>query len=235
MNHLPGPATTFVPTSATELGHTRLLGQEHPTGTEEVPVFGSAGIALRGAYENPMLDAAAGLIGLAIRLGPLDRLADVPRLYDEVRNEIQTLLQEIRQLGYDDTNIRAYSYSLCLFLDERVMERPWGVESVWSHRSLLSEFHQETWGGEKFFTLMERLCAEAAKYQHVLEFMYYAVALGLKGKYAVHERGTEELQKILVRLHRIIRELRGPTPEFPDTSSNVTCAPVGSGPGGRRG
>lgn len=177
---------------------------------------------LRGAFNNPMLDAAMALFGLAFRLSSLDHHDNVKQLYDDVSNQIRTLLEEIHHLGYDDASFKAYSYSLCLFMDETVMSRPWGVKSVWSHHPLLSEFHKETWGGEKFFTLLERMSTEAAKYQDVVEFMYFCVCLGLKGKYAVHDKGDEQLQKIITRLQRIIRDLRGPTPQqLTDPLANV--------------
>ena len=175
--------------------------------------YASEEFALRGVFSNPMVDAAGALFGLAIRLRALDTSPDIAKLYSDVSIQIRTILEEIRQHDYDDASLKAYSYSLCLFMDERVMGRPWGVESVWSERSLLSQFHSETWGGEKFFTLLTRMSTEAAKYQHVLEFMYFAVALGLRGKYAVHEKGDDEIQKIIVRLHCIIRALRGPVGE----------------------
>ncbi|WP_243667181.1 type IVB secretion system protein IcmH/DotU [Pseudomonas brassicae] len=194
---------------------------------------------LRGAFDNPMLDAAMALFGLSFRLATLDHHDNVKTLYDDVSNQIRSLLEEVRQLGYDDASFKAYSYSLCLFMDETVMSRPWGMRSVWSQHPLLSEFHKETWGGEKFFTLLERMSSEAAKYQDVLEFMYFCVCLGLKGKYAVHDKGDEQLHKIIARLQRVIRELRGPTPQqLTDPLANVaprTFASVDSGPGGRPG
>lgn len=177
---------------------------------------------LRGAFANPMLDAAMALFGLSFRLATLDNHEQVEKLYGDVSNQIRTVLEEVRQLEYDDASFKAYSYALCLFMDETVMGRPWGMRSIWSHHPLLSEFHKETWGGEKFFTLLERLSAEAAKYQDVVEFMYFCVCLGLKGKYAVHDKGDEEIQKIITRLQRIIRELRGPTPQrLTDPLANV--------------
>ncbi|MBV6286788.1 type IVB secretion system protein IcmH/DotU [Pseudomonas sp. MAFF 301350] len=177
---------------------------------------------LRGAFKNPMLDAAMALFGLSFRLATLDHHDNVKKLYDDVSNQIRTILEEVRQLEYDDASFKAYSYSLCLFMDETVMGRPWGVRSIWSHHPLLSEFHKETWGGEKFFTLLERMSTEAARYQDVVEFMYFCVCLGLKGKYAVHDKGDEEIQKLITRLQRIIRELRGPTPQqLTDPLANV--------------
>lgn len=191
-----------------------------PADIEHYP--GDPEFQLRGAFKNPMLDAAMALFGLSIRLYTLDAHSNVQRLYDDICNQIRTILEEIRQLDYDDASFKAYSYCLCLFMDETVMRRPWGVDSVWSEHPLLSEFHQETWGGEKFFTLLERMSMDAAKYQDVLEFMYFCLCLGLKGKYAVQDKGDEDVQKIITRLHRIIRELRGPTPDrLTDPLKNV--------------
>jgi type VI secretion system protein ImpK len=169
--------------------------------------------ALRGVWSNPMIDAAWPLLALSIRLTTSEECPSLVRLYHDISNQIRTLLEEIRQHDYDDASIRTYSYSLCLFMDEVVMSRSWGVQSNWSTTSLLSEFHKETWGGEKFFTLLERMSTEAAKYQHVLEAMYFFVCLGLKGKYAVHASGNDDLERLIGRLHLQLRALRGPVPE----------------------
>lgn len=168
---------------------------------------------LRGQSRNPLTDATMPLFGLAIRLVSLDGCEDVETLYEGVHNQITTLIEEARQQNYDSATQLAYSYSLCLFMDEAVMGTDWGKHSSWSRCSLLSSFHKETWGGEKFFTVLSRMQMEADKYQHVLEFMYLCLCMGLKGKYAIQVKGDEELQKIITRLHRVLRELRGETPE----------------------
>ncbi|MFJ2983188.1 MULTISPECIES: DotU family type IV/VI secretion system protein [unclassified Pseudomonas] len=51
---------------------------------------------------------------------------------------------------------------------------------------------------------------EPKRFKDVLEFMYYCVCLGLKGKYAIEPRGEESLQCLIMDLYAIIRELRGP-------------------------
>lgn len=173
--------------------------------------------ALRGAWNNPMIDAAWPLLALSIRLTTSEECPSLVQLHHDIGNQIRTLLEEIRQHDYDDASIKAYSYSLCLFMDEVVMSRSWGMTSEWSSTSLLSEFHKETWGGEKFFTLLERMSTEAAKYQHVLEAMYFFVCLGLKGKYAVHASGNDDIERLIKRLHQQLRALRGPVPEYLST------------------
>ncbi|MFG0459194.1 type IVB secretion system protein IcmH/DotU [Pseudomonas sp. yb_1] len=168
---------------------------------------------LRGGCANLMLDAAAPLFGLVMRLRTLDELPNIKDVHQQVRTQIDSIREEIRQHGYEPAQLLAYSYGLCLYIDEAVMERPWGKSSCWSHEPLLSIFHDETWGGEKIFTVLSRLMQEPKRYQDVLEFMYFALCLGLKGKYAIAPKGDESLNALIHQLHGIIRELRGPTPE----------------------
>jgi type VI secretion system protein ImpK len=168
---------------------------------------------LNGAFTNPMVDAAMPLFGLAMRLRTLDNPGDIPGLYRNVHTQITSILERLRLLPYEPAQLLAYSYALCLHLDETVMGTSWGKHSDWSQRSLLSDFHQETWGGEKFFTLLSRMMLEPSRYQDVLEFMYLCLCVGLKGKYGIQPKGDEALQALIVKLHRLIRELRGPAPE----------------------
>ena len=168
---------------------------------------------LRGGFTNLMLDAASPLFGLVIRLRTLDELPNIREVHQQVRNQIDTIQEELRQHGYEPAQLLAYSYGLCLYIDEAVMERPWGKCSCWSQEPLLSIFHDETWGGEKIFTVISRLMREPKRYQDVLEFMYFALCLGLKGKYALAPKGEQTRTALIHQLHRIIRELRGPAPE----------------------
>lgn len=177
---------------------------------------------MRGLAWNPLCDAATPLIGLVIRLRRLDQHDDVPALYQSVSNQITTIMEEVSQLDYDAGMLKAYSYSLCLLIDEVVMRTTWGRLSTWSARSLLSQFHGETQGGEKFFTVMNNMIPEASRYQHVLEFMYQCLISGLKGKYGAHIKGDDEIQKVINQLHSVLRPLRGETPKrLTDPLANV--------------
>ena len=104
--------------------------------------------------------------------------------YDRSGRLIQRIdaLGHTVEFGYDAGMLKTYSYSLCLLLDEVVKRTTWGRLSSWSERSLPSQFHGETQGGEKFFTVMNNMIPEAARYQHVLEFMYQCLVSCLKRK-----------------------------------------------------
>lgn len=178
---------------------------------------------LRGGSYNPLVDAATPLLGLALRLRRMDSYeGDVQALYERVYHQIAAIGEEARGQGYNNGVLMAYRYCLCTFLDEVVMGTPWGSESPWAARSLLSAYHNETWGGEKFFTLLSRLSMEPQDFRDVLEFLYLCLCLGFRGKYRIRHDGDEELTRVTEKLHRLLRGLRGDAPEaFGDRRRNV--------------
>ncbi len=183
------------------------------------------GFQLRGHGYNPLVDGALPLFALVIRLRKLATYEDVEQLYGTVRDQIAALDEEIRQHGYDSATQLAYRYALCSFIDEAVMGTPWGAHSRWAERSLLSVNHNETWGGEKFFTVLSRMLMDRAKYRDVLEFKYLCLCLGFKGKYGMQHNQNEALQGIISKLHRELRAMRGETPEeLTDAQENIVSS-----------
>lgn len=170
---------------------------------------------LRGHSINPLVDVAQPLFGLVMRLRRMTNLpeAEVGRLYESVRDHITALSEEVRQLGYDGATQLSFRYALCAFIDEAVMATPWGVGSRWKGRSLLSYHHNETWGGEKFFTVLARMQMDVAKYRDVLEFKYLCLCLGYQGKYGQQHNNRQTLNAIIAKLHEQLRQLRGDAPE----------------------
>lgn len=114
--------------------------------------------------------------------------------------------------GLDSGEVMAARYALCTTVDEAVVTTPWGNAGDWSQFSLLSSFHNETFGGEKFFLLLERLSRNPAKHLALLELLYLCLALGFEGKYRVLPRGMVELEAIRDGLYRQLRQLRGDVP-----------------------
>ncbi|MBP0714323.1 type IVB secretion system protein IcmH/DotU [Burkholderia sola] len=201
-----------------QVGGKRDLAYEHVTQLDHDE---DLGFALRGHSLNPLVDAAQPLLGLVIRLRRLDKFSEVESLYETVRDQITGLSDEVRQHGYDNATLLAYRYALCAHIDEAVMATPWG-NSVWSQRSLLSYHHNETWGGEKFFTVLARMQLDAEKYRDVLEFKYLCLCLGFKGKYARQHDHPDTLNAIIAKLHKLLRSLRGDTAErLTDAHANV--------------
>ena len=103
----------------------------------------------------------------------------------------------------------AARYIICAALDEAVLHTPWGAESAWMQRTLLSTFHNETHGGEKFFLLLDKMKERPAQNLDMLELMYIFLSLGFEGKYHLNPRGHDMVEKIRDDLFQTIRSHRG--------------------------
>ncbi|TVP91892.1 MAG: DotU family type IV/VI secretion system protein [Pseudomonadaceae bacterium] len=162
--------------------------------------------------QNHLIAAAAVLLSELVRLKHSVEPEDLYSLKEFMVAEIRQFEQRALQQDNDSAQVMAARYVLCTALDEAVVTTPWGNESEWSQMSLLSSFHNETFGGEKFFQLLDRLNRNPGKHLPQLELMYLCLSLGFEGKYRVMPRGMLELEAIRDNLYRQIRQLRGDTP-----------------------
>ncbi|MEF1285324.1 type IVB secretion system protein IcmH/DotU [Vibrio sp. M250220] len=161
---------------------------------------------LRGSVSNPLIDAATPLLGLSLRVRQLSECNNIKAIYAQTIEEIKTIEIELTEQGYEHAVLMAYRYILCTFLDEAVMGTAWGASTVWAEHSMLSRFHNETWGGEKVFTILKRLETEPQQYKPLLEFIYQCLVLGFEGKYRVIESGQLEREKVISQLHKLINQ-----------------------------
>ena len=188
--------------------------------------FGNDQFQLRGLEDNRLIDAATPLLGLVIRVRRLADFHGVENLYRQVVDEVAAIDRELVEQGYERPTVVAYRYVLCAFIDEAVLGTDWGAHSVWSQHSLLSRFHNETWGGEKVFAITARMEQEPERYRDMLEFIYLCLCLGFEGRYKVMTNGRDEYEQIIRGLYEQIRGLRRDEEPQPLTRAldNVTPA-----------
>src|SRR5690554_7594701 len=105
---------------------------------------------------NPLISLAATLLSEVVRLKNTYQAEDLHSLKERLSSEIRLFEHQALQDSGDSSEVMAARYVLCTAIDEAVATTPWGNESAWSQMSLLSSFHNETFGGEKFFQLLER-------------------------------------------------------------------------------
>ncbi|MCC4271120.1 type IVB secretion system protein IcmH/DotU [Marinobacter nauticus] len=181
---------------------------------------------LRGLEDNRLIDAATPLLGLVIRVRRLADFREVETLYQQVVDEVAAVDRELVEQGYERPTVVAYRYVLCAFIDEAVLGTDWGAHSVWSQHSLLSRFHNETWGGEKVFAILARMEKEPTRYRDMLEFIYLCLCLGFEGRYKVMENGRDEYEQVVRGLYDQLRELRGDRDSRPlaDATENLMPA-----------
>lgn len=163
--------------------------------------------------KNRLLEAAVPLLGLSVRIRNLYEFYDVEDLHSRLVNEIPVFRQELEEYGYDDATVLAARYILCSIIDESVLSQAWGAESLWPERPMLSIFHNETWGGEKVFAILDRVMDEAHRFTDLLELLYYSLALGFEGKYHVMHNGQAKLDHLMHSVHLILEKQRGEDPD----------------------
>ncbi|MFJ3368518.1 type IVB secretion system protein IcmH/DotU [Pseudomonas sp. NPDC086251] len=161
---------------------------------------------------NPLVAAGADLLSEVVRLKRGDTREDLHALKVRLSAALKLFDVHAQHNGAESSQVITARYLLCTVVDEAVVTTPWGNESEWSQMSLLSSFHNETFGGEKFFQLLDRLSKNPVKHLPMLELMYLCLSLGFEGKYRVQTRGMLELDGIRDALYRQIRQLRGDVP-----------------------
>jgi type VI secretion system protein ImpK len=164
---------------------------------------------------NPLLQAASPLVILMGRLRTSLSNPDVANLRRQALEQVREFEERARAAGVATESVLAARYVLCTALDEAVLSTPWGGQSDWGGQSLLVTLHRETWGGEKFFDMLQKISVDPARHIDLMELQYVCLTLGFNGKYGNVDRGSTRLAEIQTELFRRIREYRGvPAPEL---------------------
>lgn len=165
--------------------------------------------ALTGNSLNPLLSAAGPLLALVTRLRDLPTHRDVESLRERVIAELRRFETSGIQAGATTEQMRVGRYALCATVDDVVLNTPWGGQSAWASKSMVTTIHREAWGGERFFDMLEQMQAEPKRYLIELELFYACLSLGFEGRYRVSPRGHSELARLRDGLYRVLRRERG--------------------------
>jgi type VI secretion system protein ImpK len=158
---------------------------------------------------NPLLAAASSLLALLARLRNTARAPDAGDLRERAVAELRHFEQQARDGGVAMEQLRPAHYALCASLDDVVLATPWGNESSWATRSLVSTFHQQVRSGEGFFAVLKQLIQAPGANLSVLELMYFCLSLGFQGQYRLSPRGPAELDRVREDLYALILRQRG--------------------------
>ncbi|MEP6721035.1 MAG: DotU family type VI secretion system protein [Variovorax sp.] len=159
---------------------------------------------------NPLVSAAGKLLALTARLRTLVQSPNVPALRASTAEAVNQFDAAARRAGASNETVLAARYVLCTAIDEAVANTPWGVQAGWNKQSLLVQFHNETWGGEKIFQLLAKLAQDVPTHRQLLELIYCVLGLGLEGRYRVVDNGRAQLDTVRQRLADLIRKDRPP-------------------------
>jgi len=163
-----------------------------------------------GGSANPLVQAASPLLLLAVQLRGTASQPNAMGLREQVVNQVRQFESRAQAAGLTPQMTTAARYALCAMLDEAVLNTPWAEHSGWAAKTLLTIFHSETYGGEKFFLILDRLTQDFAKHLDLIEMMYLCIALGFGGRYQIEPCGQARLADIQEELYRRIKSQRQP-------------------------
>ncbi|SMC25010.1 type VI secretion system protein ImpK [Andreprevotia lacus DSM 23236] len=193
---------------ATESSHPldQFLGAA-PGASQPAQAYGPADAgavdALRSGH-NAIVSSASPLLYAAMQLRHSDTPQNLAALQSYLVQGIKEFEDAMRRKGVRHEHVVAARYVLCTFLDEVICSCEWGVS--WGSCSLLVQFHNETWGGEKFFQLLERLKETPADTRDLLELMYVCLSYGFSGRFGVIDGGQQQLAVLRNQLAELLRQ-----------------------------
>lgn len=187
----PAPATGWAPAPPAE-------------SPSELPAYASL---------NPLVQAAAPLLTAAPRLRAMVRHPNPQALRVSLGESVKRFEAAARAQNLPNDQIVAARYVLCTLLDEAASSTPWGGSGAWSAQSLLVQFHNEGWGGEKVFQLLTRLAQQPDQHRNLLELVWVALSLGFEGRYKVMDNGKAQLDSVRERLAQMLRQQAGGSAE----------------------
>ncbi len=159
--------------------------------------------------ENTIVAAALSLLSLASRLRQTAVYPAVDELRQRLAAEVGNFENRLLQSSVSADQTRMASYALCGFLDETILNTPWGAQSNWGHQSLLISFHKEAWGGEKFFDIVGMLVKQPTQHLALIELCYLFLSQGFQGKFRVQNNGLGELERYRAELYQLIQRFKG--------------------------
>jgi type VI secretion system protein ImpK len=205
---LPTPGGAAKPTASPSFAdsNNQFGGSQQSNQLSEVKLPKLAHIA--AAEENSTLGNSLAAICYAAQLRHLSTPPDTSRLFNEFVIQIKEIGENLKSAGQADEIIVTSRYLICSFIDEMILNTPWGSTSHWSTQSLLSFFHKESQGGEKFFDILKKIEQQSGRYLDLIELVYVCLSFGYLGKYRLQADGASQISSIQENLYQHIRKLR---------------------------
>lgn len=176
------------------------------------PAAGEAAPAGFGrSSQNTLLEAARPLLNMMVQIRTGAQDIDPARLRERLIHAVRRFQEQAQAASAPVESIVGARYCLCTALDESAALTRWGGDGIWSAHSLLVIFHNETWGGEKFFQLLARLIQDPAQHWPLIELQFHCLALGFEGRYRVLENGHAQLEGLKRRLRKLLLDGAAPT------------------------
>ncbi|GGF57761.1 hypothetical protein GCM10007301_16850 [Azorhizobium oxalatiphilum] len=198
-----------------------------------LPTHGPNEAALRAVLDvyqdNPGLALAVPVLEILVR-AQLQPTGDADALHDLLLDELQNFETHAIARGLSHQHTRLILYAIAATADDCVLHTAWGNESDWAAKTLVSALFQETWGGERFFGLLNQMMAAPHSVVREIEFYYFCLQFGFEGKYRLAANGAGELTRLKEDVFQFLRSVRGGVkPELSPSWRGIAAESKGPG------
>lgn len=177
--------------------------------------------------ERSLAGAFTPVFSLVLQLRASDHLGDPTDLRTRIESMLHEAAASAREAGAADADVEEATTALVAFLDEAVLGSDWPGRDAWASEPLQLTHYDRNDLGERFFDRLKRLLDEGAVRRDVLEVYYLCLALGFKGRYAIH--GREVLRRLVTDLHERLSGRAAPGPLAPRGHSREVPAEAEKG------
>lgn len=156
----------------------------------------------------PLLKTLWPILAIVPELRRIDAGSNVGQLQNLVVG-LMDRVQQALNAQIERPNLKKdASYVVCALIDETALNSPWGEQCHWAQTPLLSRFHQETYGGERVFDLIEKCLAQPRQYPEMLELLYVCLSLGFMGQFRLDPDGNTKIAQYRADIYNVLPEQR---------------------------
>jgi len=155
---------------------------------------------------NPLITASMPIIAILIELKRKHEACDILKLRERLLDELRSFNQRGSRIDISPTILILSRYILATVVDEFVLNAAWSKQSNWDEDPITSILFEDAAGGEKFFSILEKIIQDPLTNIELIELMYICLSLGFEGKYHLMDHGLERLGMLKENLYRIIKK-----------------------------
>lgn len=163
---------------------------------------------------NPLLFASKEFFKKTYTFSQKNELSDATQVSDHLSKELDNFSNISIEQRVDSRHLHIARYMLCTFCDELIANAPWADHYDWGSVSLLNKYYQESYGGDKFFQLLEKMEQNPTEYIHLMELAFVCLAFDFGGRYKQQDHGQQKLGEIKENLYRQIKTTRPQKEKF---------------------
>lgn len=161
-------------------------------------------------YQSDIINAAMPIIDLVNQLKLVDEYHSIQELSVQLIKLLKNFHHSLNNKVQDKVLQARASYILCSFADESILNTSWGQMSEWSQCSLLSQFHNETYGGEKIFQIINIALADPQNNIELLNLLYLVISYGFKGKLKLSSDAKYQSEQLRIKLYQTLSHYQKP-------------------------